>query len=1127
MKSTKRRLLIVLTVIALSVGVAASTLQLLSTPLEAYSCTGTCSLPPGGCKCKKYNSKGQCISYENCGNNSCGVRLSNDEHWCNSGGNTAACTCVGSDCKKSGGQSCSNLGSVCTCSCEPVSCPPGVPPTKFMTKPKVTAYGVSCSSGGCDGNTYACDPVHVNAAPSCSILPASISMTREDAPKQINITATDDDYGDEVVVTRVRVVDTAGNLKSCVKVNTLGGGILENATLRIGTNNPAAISQTTGFLVDAREAHGVFENVGGQSVCSGFLEVDIIDKDSDGPSGPDSSAPASCKVAVSVTNKAPQLTNVTISDRDTLSAVRDLGATGNGDLLDNRARIFVGSPLTTQAKSRASTCNESLSLLDPIKCPGGAEAYGSTFSSRRNPLHLEFTVSDANGLNDIMQAGIWIQRTAQNADSAVIPPANPSAGTRNSFQAIYSELENIQVVPSAARWNFVSRACVGDSCGPKDLLSSSKQQFSGLAFINSLGTTVASNGNVKIGKTQWASQRTWQRAGFPDCLATTAGCTDNHVPDTAKAAATTDAADRNNYDWSISADDNHLICFPSNANVPTVVAVSSSGICPANCAACLKKEGVSAVAGNPNALTFKFGIYFNDKDSGQGMPEGDYAIFLSALDKVSVPLNNVTGKGAEGWLRFTRDGAACTGATCPSGTNVVLTYDSIAPTSSVSWSSTSDKVVANVAISDSGSGIAGVTNQFMLRQEMLDGEPLDDRHWALDSNGNPIDGKNNRVPLAPSTTYVTITGYGLVDGESIIAGACVYDKAGNMACGRNGTEYVFLAPWLKTSYGDIYSAKGGAAPFAQTLPNNTDTADNTKTLRWPFNSTTGTYLPFKEQIFTAGTGLLMTGGNAAQGSGISGGYVLSPTANAQFGFLGNTTGVNYYRTAVTPFNLFSYNPTLPGNEYERLRSSAKLNCDLMNSANANTCNIDGDLAEIGAAPVNVLAVGSASANNIVCNQTNIIFVTGTLTINGQVTKGTTGQNNGCMFVLASGANLVITDTPSDVRVAAGDGKGSPTTDRFEAAIVANAGATIQTQKGTRGTTTKSTDRLEIRGWVYSANTVPLFKRNLAPVDNRRYPSEWIIYDASLLDVFRPILGSEKTVDLICGTSTHVLCAAPQ
>lgn len=616
----------------------------LSTPLSAYSCNGSCSGGAGAC-IKKCN--GKCCLWSSTGHFNCNVRLSGSEYYCNSGP-SVGCTCNNGKCDEASGGVCTNVGQVCTCSCNPVGCPAGVPPSKFMTVPLVTSYGIRCTNGGCDGESYACDPVHRNAAPSCAMAPASITMTREDAARQIDLTTTDRDYGDTVQVTRVRVVDTAGNLKSCVNVKTQGGGSLENTTVKSGSDNSSQISQTTPIFIDPREAHGVFDNVGGQSICSGFIEVDIVDIDSDG-GGPDSSAPASCKVAITVVNQAPTISDIKVIDQDVMTTVRDVG--NNGNLLDGRGQVNVGSPLTTQSKSRASVCAEPLAILDPIKCPGGGERYEAGMSSRRNPLQIEFTIKDANGLDDILQAGLWIQRNAQDADDVALPPVNVGNRVRNSFQVMYSEKRDEQIVAGNNRWNLVSRACLTSPCGPTNLQASSNQIFSALAHIPALTAYTGQNGVIKHGDTQWASQKSWHSKGFPDCLFKN-GCSNANVPDNAQTQATTAVNTLTNYEWAVAADQNHLICFPNNSLLPTVVTSSVPITCPVSCAACAKKEGVELVAGDPTALRFKFGVYFNDLDGGQGMPEGTYSIFVSALDKVAAPLYSVTGKGADGWLKF-------------------------------------------------------------------------------------------------------------------------------------------------------------------------------------------------------------------------------------------------------------------------------------------------------------------------------------------------------------------------------------------------------------------------------------------------------------------------------------------
>lgn len=121
----------------------------------------------------------------------------------------------------------------------------------------------------------------------------------------------------------------------------------------------------------------------------------------------------------------------------------------------------------------------------PVVCPVGGEKY---FMSKHNPLLLEFTINDANGADDIMQAGVWLQlQTGVSPDTdpinttANFPPVspNPSPTSRNSFQAIYSEKESNTI---SGQYYFISRGCLSPTCGPTNLASSNKQIFSGLGF---------------------------------------------------------------------------------------------------------------------------------------------------------------------------------------------------------------------------------------------------------------------------------------------------------------------------------------------------------------------------------------------------------------------------------------------------------------------------------------------------------------------------------------------------------------------------------------------------------------------------------------------------------------------
>ena len=983
-----------------------------------------------------------------------------------------------------------------TCNCTPISCPAGDPASKFMTRTISQGTGVACNS--CVPSNYNCDPLYRNTTPTCSISPGSTTMTREDAPKTVNLTINDADYGDNVKVTGVKIVDGAGKLKSCVKVKTTGGGSLEQAIVKVGSNNPSDTTQITPFILDASESHGIFDNSSGQSVCSGTIELTLADEDMDG-GGNDVSSSVTCSMNITVTNQAPQLTDVTLYDKDPATTLRQ-----SGDLIDGTT-VNVGSPLV---QKRATTCTAALPLTDPIACAG---ANLSPFATKRNPLQLEFTVNDPNGADDIMQAGIWIQRIAQSGAAPTLPVVDTTA--RNSFQALYSEKESSLFDDFENRYYFVSRACLAASCAPRNIFGSNKQIFSGLALITEQGARVANNGNVSDSPYRFSSYREWQKVGYPDCLDTPAGCTQTQVPANSQFGANSDKAQAYNYDWSIAADDTHLLCYPSNSTTPVVVMSTVPIVCPAGCAACIKKEGIAPVTGSTTALTFKFGVYFNDKEGtagNQGMEAGNYAIFLSALDKVGVPLANVTGKGDEGWIRFDRFGTICTGATCPNG-DFVLNYDPIAPVvSSVTWQPGAGNDVnatINVTENTGGSGVAGLTTGFMARQEVLDGEPLGERTWAKRSDGvTDFNGANYQITT--TSTSIILNGKGIQPGEEVVTGACVYDKAGNMGCGKNLVDYTFLGPWLKTSLGDVYSNRTGedTEAFQQTLPTADDHTAGDSAL----------YLPFKDQLDTVATGLLISG---VHNFGLSGGYLVGGV-NKPLGF------EDEYRTVdISAVNIADERPNMPGLEYDRLRASALKNCDISNTLAANTCVNNTDITSASVdVPYKVITISNANVNNIVCKQSNVIFVTGLLVINGNVTKADT--SSACLFVIAGTGTLQVLDTPSDTRGPLGaDGKGTPTVDIFEGAVVAGENATVIFSKGTRGATTKSTDRLKIHGWVYTASKLPQFLRVLAPVDNRRFPSEWVVYDATLLDSLRYLLGTEKTVDLTCGTSNHVLCAS--
>jgi hypothetical protein len=268
----------------------------------------------------------------------------------------------------------------------------------------------------------------------------------------------------------------------------------------------------------------------------------------------------------------------------------------------------------------------------------------------------------------------------------------------------------------------------------------------------------------------------------------------------------------------------------------------------------------------------------------------------------------------------------------------------------------------------------------------------------------------------------------------------------------------------------------------------------------------------------------MSGG----GIGIAGGKPFG-IVDYPLGFSTQSTAPQeYYRTTDTGtlgqgvFNMLNFQANLVGHEYERMKALATKNCELLSSQSPGICKSSGTTIADTSDPAKIKII-LITANlpivtqNLTCTNSSIILVAPgvNLTLNGQVRK--LNAQSGCLFVLGDNSSLTIDDVTADNAV------GKPNVDLFEAAVIAGQNARFTVAKGPKGAVTKRYDRLEIKGFIYSANVEPVFKRILPSVDNKRYPAEWLVYDANVLDAFRSVLGLERTVDLVCGTSNHILC----
>lgn len=1105
-----------------------STFLTLSTQSAFAGCSGNC----GGC----HPSGGNCDE----GDDGAEERCCWDDN-CNSPGG-----CGGAD-----DPSCGNCVWHCEppeCECTEVNCP-NEPATKWrqMAVASNATYRDCDGSDDCNPSTGACGPVYRNTPPTCSIAPGGISMTRGDAPEEFTLTVTDGDYGDTVNLVGYEVQNTAGDITNCVSIRrTAGGGLM--GPVKTGSNTPGDTTNTVTFLADPNNVHGVYDVVNGQSRCTGKLIFEIRDELGPGDTL-DTQATRTCSVNVNILNNAPQLVDVKIYDLDNMASQRQ-----SGDQLGNDGNpVYVGSVLESK---RATYCSTTMAATDPVAmltnigvCPG-ANMVPVAGLSKKNPFEVDITIRDANGIKDILQAGIWIQRASVNGSQRDVPLA--AANARNSIQALYAEHTNDNI-----NNYFLPRGCFGSGCGPTEITTSGNTRL--LAYSLIANRTAPGpgglSGNISSSNFKSATYKSWLRSGYPDCLATGGGCGDNIPASVKGVTATTNTDTFNNYDWVVTHDDSQLLCYQSSGTANVTKVVTNQGVCPTSCAACARKLGMVPI--DANTVTFKYQFYFNDSDGGgQFMNSGIYHVYLNALDKVGATLGNIApvASDEEGWAKIDNLGRLCSGTACPAANPAFhLVFDPTAPDVTIQpriATDTSIDVQVDIAdplLSDGsvGAKLAGDSAGFIVREAWVDGEPRA-RYWATrpaSQGGGNYDGRSDDTRRAsnvdpklyasnPRTLTTHMFGESLVPAEHITVGLCAYDMVGNMKCGNNGlSSYVFIGPWLKTSLGDVFSNTNPSGnAFSMTIPN---TADLT--------ATNAAFAPYTYQSNTVATGVMISGG----AFGVQGGKVISGTDYA-LGFSSSAAASpGFYRTvnaptSVEPFNLSHLPLSASGNEYARLFAIASSNCDLLNIASENSCEVMNSgitASNVGstASPYKIIkASGGEVTENLVCRGTNMIFITsGTVTIKGQVTKA---ANSGCIFVVSSGAKLEVIDVSSRARIYAGavgavGEVGAPTVDSFDAGVIAAQGGIISFPKGELGTINNahpstpmsSYDRLQIRGFIYSSDQLPILKRELASVDNKRYPSEWLIYDASLLDVFRPLLGTMPTVDVICGTSKHVLC----
>lgn len=956
------------------------------------------------------------------------------------------------------------------------SCQPNGSPTKFRTQPQsFNGSWKTCSSGGwcnpagqCDCNPSQgnCSWVnYFNVKPSCSIALDRSTVSRRDAPINMTLTVNDADYGDTVEITNFSVTN------SCATVKTTGGGEPFGAVVKVGSNTPGQTSQSNQFIINQKLTHGVF--VGANSQCQGTVTMEIRDRVGDAT---DTQSVAQCTANFTVTNDPPQLVSTELYDRDPVTSVRR-----GGNQINGQQTIWVGS---SASATRPGTCTSPVDI-NTLNC-----ANSTPVATRGNPYEFAFTVSDANGVNDINYAGVWLQRN--DIPSGATAPQLPTvqSGTRSSIQALYNDYNDRQVVQFSGVNHWTTRADFNTN------LLSGVNKLSG--FRNGLLGGYQSSSSPY----QTSLFRAWQIAGFPDCLDTSAKCAWANVPTASQSGFTGTNTLLSNYAWDVVANSTNYICYDATLNA----RVTST--CDASCSACIRRATSNPIQQiNPTTMRFSYELLINEP-----LPEGYYSLFVMADDKVGVPLNNASTQ----WAKFDRNGAYCTSC----GANQFrIGIDKTPPQYTVTLSEgIGDETVATVsAPTDNMSGIGGLFRTVFTKENTLGKVFLTNQNATCIFNGT--------APCYSGgiTSGFQFRGYGARGNDIMRAQVCIYDIAGNGVCRPDSNNPPFQAQdkWLKTSLGDVYSNtdSAGIGGFQVQLPNapgNTDASTAPTLLYAPFTTQQNT---ITSHLYASASGASgVSGGNASRQGGINNFY-RSLDGSSLFNVSGfvDPSGARYGTGGW--FNrllaLSNYNcPLLKANGTTLVTGYNSL-CQEFNGATLATLDFMENTTVKNKMITLTLPTSGVTTvtRDMTCANTSLIFIqTGHLRFPRQLRNNTDNQADACVFIIASGAALTIADTP--------DNESSTDVDRFDASIVADGNFT--TEFGAKSANQKYA-QLQLFGLVFSSRNAPLFKRDLVFSENKRFPSEWLIYNADVVESLRPILGLRQSSEIKCGTSSHPVC----
>ncbi len=383
---------------------------------------------------------------------------------------------------------------------------------------------------------------------------------------------------------------------------------------------------------------------------------------------------------------------------------------------------------------------------------------------------------------------------------------------------------------------------------------------------------------------------------------------------------------------------------------------------------------------------------------------------------------------------------------------------------------------------------------------------------------------------------------GVRSGDNLHYGVCAYDVAGNIKCTWNnlcegGHESTVGNNWIKTSLDNVYS-KGGFSD----LPRYNEITGVVEYPHPSLQSFFNNYLhPFHTDVATLSTFAVVTNNSDSLN-------------NIQWGYNGHLNPLSFSLK-----NRNIYNATF---WYTDLKSLAKDRCELLNSCEEININTQGDPVQ---AFKNALADShkykiievhknlSIPSNTILrCKNANLIFVeSGTINLKNMVIKSKFNPNSsssnpfyindeGCLFVLApsSSAKMIIDDDPTvqgkikNVRLQHDPSTGYGVDADFAQFGVISLDSNAnwdnpqvwikQTPRDAYRHADGYYDAFILQGFIYSLG-LPRFDRDLVYSANAKFPSEWIIYDPSLLNVFEPLLGKYKVQTFKCGVNQHPWC----